>query len=60
MCAASVDGLGLAVKAADGSSRALRPALAAFGAALGLDLSRFAEQTIQNSHGEPAATTASF
>jgi L-asparaginase II len=60
MCAASVDGLGLAVKAADGNSRALRPALAAFGAALGLDLSRFAEQTIQNSHGEPAATTASF
>ena len=60
MCAASVDGLGLAVKAADGNSRALRPALAAFGAALGLDLSRFAEQTIQNSHGEPAAITASF
>ena len=60
MCAASVEGLGLAVKAADGNSRALRPALAAFGAALGLDLSRFAEQTIRNSHGEPAGTTASF
>jgi L-asparaginase II len=60
MCAASVDGLGLAVKAADGNSRALRPALAAFGAGLGLDLSPFAEQTIQNSHGEPAGTTASF
>ena len=60
MCAASVDGLGLAVKAADGNSRALRPALAAFGAALGLDLSGFDEQTIQNSHGEPAGTTASF
>jgi len=30
------------------------------GAALGLDLSRFAEQAIQNSHGEPAVTVASF
>ena len=56
MCAASADGLGLAVKVADGNSRALRPALAAFGAALGLDLSRFAEVPIRNSHGEVAAT----
>jgi L-asparaginase II len=55
MCAASSDGLGLAVKTQDGNSRALRPALAAFGAALGVDLSRFAEQALQNSHGEPAA-----
>src|SRR5690242_4605009 len=60
MCAASADGLGLAAKAADGSSRALRPALAAFGAALGLDLSRFAEQPLRNSHEEPAATVASL
>ena len=60
MCAASVDGLGLAVKTADGNSRALRPALAAFGAALGLDLSRFAEQTLQNSHEEPAGTVSSL
>jgi L-asparaginase II len=60
MCAASVDGLGLAVKAADGNSRALRPALAAFGAALGLDLSRFAEQSLRNSHEEPVGTVASF
>jgi L-asparaginase II len=60
MCAGSLDGLGLAVKVADGNSRALRPALAEFGAALGLDLSRFAEQPLQNSHGEPAGTVASF
>jgi L-asparaginase II len=60
MCAASVDGLGLAVKVADGNSRALRPALAQFGAGLGLDLSRFAEQAVQDSHGEPAGTVASF
>jgi L-asparaginase II len=58
MCAASVDGLGLAVKATDGNSRALRPALAAFGAALGLHLSRFAEQQLRNSHGEPVGTVA--
>jgi L-asparaginase II len=60
MCAASADGLGIAVKAQDGNSRALRPSLAQFGAALGLDLSGFAEQTIRNSHGEAAATAASF
>jgi L-asparaginase II len=60
MCAASVDGVGIALKATDGNSRALRPALAAFGAALGVDLSRFAEQTVKNSHGEPAARMAGF
>jgi L-asparaginase II len=60
MCAASIDGLGLAVKAADGNSRALRPALAAFGAALGLDVSRFAEQQLRNSHREPVGTVATL
>jgi L-asparaginase II len=54
MCAVSSGGLGLALKVADGNSRALRPALAAFGAPLGLDLPRFAEVTLRNSHGEPA------
>ena len=60
MCAASADGLGIALKTQDGNSRALRPALAQFGAALGVDLSGFAEQTIRNSHGEPAGSTARF
>jgi L-asparaginase II len=60
MCAASAEGLGLAVKAADGNSRGLRPALAAFGAALGLDLSRFAEQPLRNSHEEPVGTVGSL
>ena len=60
MCAASADGLGLVLKVADGDSRALRPALAAFGAALGQDLSRFAEQQVRNSHGEPAGSTSSL
>jgi L-asparaginase II len=56
MCAASADGLGLAVKAADGNSRALRPALAVFGASLGLELAAFAELSLENSHGEIAGT----
>ncbi len=43
MCAASHDGIGLAVKVADGNGRALRPALAAFGPPLGLELPDFAE-----------------
>jgi L-asparaginase II len=60
MCAATADGLGIAVKTQDGNSRALRPALAEFGAALGLDLSGFAEQEIKDSHGEPAGSMARF
>src|SRR5206468_3346465 len=39
MCAASSDGVGVALKSADGNSRALRPGLAAFGELLGVDLS---------------------
>jgi len=60
MCAASADGLGLAVKCADGNSRALRPALAAFGATLGLDLSAVAELRLKNSHGELAAKVSNL
>jgi L-asparaginase II len=52
MCAASSDGVGVALKSADGNSRALRPALAAFGELLGVDLSRFAELPVENSHNE--------
>jgi L-asparaginase II len=58
MCVASYDGIGLAVKVADGNGRALRPALAAFGAALGLDLPAFAEVALRNSHGEQAGTVS--
>ena len=58
MCAVSSGGVGLAVKVADGNSRALRPALAAFGALLGLDLPAFAEVTLRNAHGKPAATVS--
>jgi L-asparaginase II len=58
MCVASTGGIGLAVKVADGNGRALRPALAAFGAALGLDLPQFAEVSLENAHGKRAATVA--
>ena len=58
MCVLAPDGTGLALKVADGSSRALRPALAALGAELGLALPAFAEVTVPNAHGEIAATIA--
>ena len=58
MCAASSGGIGLAVKVADGNSRALRPAIAVFGAQFGLDLPAFAEVTLRNSHGEAAGTVS--
>jgi L-asparaginase II len=52
MCAASADGLGVALKVADGNSRALRPALARFADRLGADLSAFAEVPLLNARGE--------
>jgi L-asparaginase II len=58
MCVLAPDGTGLALKVVDGSSRALRAALAAFGAELGLALPEFAEATVSNAHGEVAATVA--
>jgi len=56
MCVASSEGIGLGVKVRDGNGRALRPALAAFGGPLGLALPQFAEVSLPNMHGEPAAT----
>jgi L-asparaginase II len=58
MCGASADGLGIAVKVADGNSRALRPALAAFCATLGLNLPEFVEVPLENSRGEVAGSLA--
>jgi L-asparaginase II len=58
MCAASTAGVGVAVKVADGNSRALRPALAAFGADLGLELPDFHQVPLRNWHGEPAGTVS--
>jgi L-asparaginase II len=58
LCAGSADGLGLALKVVDGNSRALRPAIAAFGAGLGLALADFAEISLRNSRGEPVGGIA--
>jgi L-asparaginase II len=52
LCAGG-DGLGVALKAEDGSARALRPALAAFLGRLGHDLPEdFAVVSVENSRGE--------
>jgi L-asparaginase II len=55
---ASGRGLGLALKVADGNPRALRPGLAAVGARLGVPLEAFAEVTVVNRHGDPAAVVS--
>jgi L-asparaginase II len=52
LCAASPDGLGLALKAEDGATRALRPALAAFLDRLGLAAGELGEVPLENSRGE--------
>jgi len=51
-CAASRDGLGLALKSEDGSSRGLGPALAAFLERLGAGLPELAVVPLENSRGE--------
>jgi L-asparaginase len=60
MCAASGDGLGLALKVEDGSTRALRPALGSFLDALGLDGSAFGSVPISNSRNEVVGDLAAL
>jgi len=52
LCAASADGLGIALKVEDGASRAVRPALAAFLADLGLETPGLGDVALTNSRGE--------
>jgi len=52
LCAASPDGLSLALKVQDGAQRALRPALGAFVGQLGLDGSAFGPTPVGNSRNE--------
>jgi len=52
LCAAGPEGIGLALKAEDGTSRAHAPAVAAFLARLDVDLSALAEQPVLNTRGE--------
>ena len=52
LCAASPDGLSLALKVEDGTQRALRPALGSFLTGLGLDGSAFGPTPVGNSRNE--------
>jgi L-asparaginase II len=52
LCAASGDGLGLALKAEDGNARALEPALGQLLVALGHPLPEFGSTPVLNSRGE--------
>jgi len=60
LCAANDDGLGVALKAEDGASRPLGPALAALLAPLGVDLPTLARTPIRNSRGERVGEVATF
>ena len=52
LCAASSDGLAVALKVEDGAGRAHKPALAAFLERLGHPLPQLAEELVENSRGE--------
>ena len=52
LCAGGPDGTGIALKVADGTARAVGPALAAFLDRLGHPLSALAEEPLTNSRGE--------
>lgn len=52
LCAASPDGLGIALKVVDGAFRAIQPALAHVLTALGLEAGPLAESPVTNSRGE--------
>jgi L-asparaginase II len=52
LCAASSDGLGVALKVEDGSARALRPALGAFLEQLGLEPGPFGTVELRNSRDD--------
>jgi L-asparaginase II len=52
LCAASPDGLGIALKVEDGNTRAVRSALAAFLSRLGLETGELGAVPVENSRGE--------
>jgi L-asparaginase II len=52
LCAASSDGLGLALKVADGAYRAMLPALATVLGRLGIDTRELGAEPLRNSRGE--------
>ncbi len=52
LCASGTDGLGVALKCADGASRGLESALNSFLASLGVDLPEAGPEIVRNSRGE--------
>jgi len=58
LCAASGDGLGLALKTEDGSARALEPALGAFLVALGRPVAEFGPTPVRNSRDQTVGEVA--
>ncbi len=52
LCAASAEGLGVALKIEDGGNRAVRPAIAAFLGHLGIDAGELAVVPVENARGE--------
>jgi L-asparaginase II len=58
LCAASEEGLGVAVKVADGATRAVRPALAAFLTRIGVETGDLADVPMRNSLGDVVGALA--
>ena len=58
LCAAGPDGIGVAIKTEDGTSRAHGPALAVFLGGLGVDLPELASRPVLNTRGERVGETA--
>ena len=59
VCACSPDGIGLALKVADGAGRAIAPALSAFLAVLGHPVEELRRVPVENSRGEPVGEIVS-
>jgi len=55
---ASGNGMGLALKVADGNARALRPAMAALSTQLGMPFPEFEQVLVANRHGDSASTVS--
>jgi L-asparaginase len=58
LCGRLADGTGFALKTADGSARAVGPALAAFLAQLGIEGPSLDDEELVNSRGDPVGTVA--
>ena len=59
LCACSPDGLGVALKVADGAGRAVAPAVSAFLAGLGHPVDELRRLLLENSRGEPVGEIVS-